>query len=70
MRSGAVEGVVPNAIDRQKSHWMVGLLSGKYVPRAVPLNRDDWSYRHVWQIQGVIYVIGLIWAKRRYDVHD
>jgi hypothetical protein len=35
---------------------------------AIPLNRDDWSYRHVWQMQGVIYCLGLFLAYRRYGV--
>jgi hypothetical protein len=35
---------------------------------AVPLNPDNWSYRHVWQMQGIIYLIGLILAYRRYGV--
>jgi hypothetical protein len=40
------------------------------VELVVPLNRDDWSYRHVWQMQGIIYCLGLYAAKRRYDCHD
>jgi len=40
------------------------------VELVIPLNRNDWSYRHVWQMQGLIYVIGLITAKRRYEGHD
>jgi hypothetical protein len=35
---------------------------------AVPLNPDNWSYRHVWQMQGIVYLIGLILAYRRYGV--
>ncbi len=35
---------------------------------AVPLNKDDWSYRHVWQMQGVIYLFALFIAYRRYGV--
>lgn len=35
---------------------------------AIPLNREDWSYRHVWQMQGIIYLIGLFVAYRRYGV--
>ena len=33
---------------------------------AIPLNRNDWSYRHVWQIQGVIYLASLFITYRRY----
>lgn len=40
------------------------------VELAVPLNKDDWSYRHVWQMQGVIYLIGFITARRRYEIND
>jgi hypothetical protein len=36
----------------------------------VPLNRNDWSYRHVWQMQALLYFIGLLVAKRRYEGHD
>lgn len=35
---------------------------------AVPLNKDDWSYRHVWQMQGIIYLFGLMVSYRRYGV--
>jgi hypothetical protein len=35
---------------------------------AVPLDPDNWSYRHVWQMQGIIYLAGLILAYRRYGV--
>jgi hypothetical protein len=40
------------------------------VELVVPLNRDDWSYRHVWQMQGIIYLLGLFLAKRRYEGND
>ena len=40
------------------------------VELVVPLNRDDWSYRHVWQMLGVIYLLGLFLAKRRYEGND
>jgi hypothetical protein len=40
------------------------------VELVVPLNRDDWSYRHVWQMLGVIYLFGLFMAKRRYEGND
>ena len=35
---------------------------------ATPLNKDDWSYRHVWQMQGLTYVMALIFTYRRYGV--
>ena len=34
---------------------------------AMPLNRDDWSYRHVWALMPTLYFIGLWRAKRRYQ---
>jgi hypothetical protein len=34
---------------------------------AVTLNRDDWSYRHVWAILPTLYFAGLILARRRYS---
>jgi len=34
----------------------------------IPLNRNDWSYRHVWQMQGVIYIASLYLTQRRYGV--
>jgi hypothetical protein len=40
------------------------------VELVVPLNRDDWSYRHVWQMQSIIYLLGLFMAKRRYEGDD
>ena len=33
---------------------------------AIPLNRNDWSYRHVWQLQGIIYLASLFLTYRRY----
>ena len=33
---------------------------------AVTLNRDDWSYRHVWAMLPPMYFAGLIFARRRY----
>jgi hypothetical protein len=33
---------------------------------AVPLNRNDWSYRHVWAMLPTLYLLGLITARRRY----
>lgn len=34
---------------------------------AIPLNRDDWSYRHVWAILPTMYFGGLVIARRRYS---
>lgn len=34
---------------------------------AIPLNRDDWSYRHVWASLPTLYFGGLIIARRRYE---
>jgi hypothetical protein len=34
---------------------------------AVGLNRDDWSYRHVWPTLFVFYFLGLSFARRRYQ---
>jgi hypothetical protein len=33
---------------------------------AVALNRDDWSYRHVWALLPMLYFAGLVFARRRY----
>jgi hypothetical protein len=33
---------------------------------AVTLNRDDWSYRHVWAMLPMLYFGGLTFARRRY----
>lgn len=33
---------------------------------AVTLNRDDWSYRHVWAMLPPMYFAGLVLARRRY----
>jgi hypothetical protein len=32
----------------------------------IPLNRDDWSYRHVWSIGTALYFSALALAWRRY----
>jgi hypothetical protein len=34
---------------------------------AIPLNPDDWSYRHVWAMMPALYFAGLWRAKRRYE---
>jgi hypothetical protein len=33
---------------------------------AVPLSPDDWSYRHIWPLIYVFYLVGLTSARRRY----
>ena len=33
---------------------------------AITLNRDDWSYRHVWAMLPLLYFSGLVLARRRY----
>jgi hypothetical protein len=33
---------------------------------AIVLNRDDWSYRHVWAMLPLLYFGGLTFARRRY----
>jgi|SRR5688572_12811647 len=34
---------------------------------AVTLNRDDWSYRHVWAMLPLLYLAGMVFARRRYS---
>ena len=34
---------------------------------AIPLNPDDWSYRHVWLMMPMLYYFSLRRAKRRYE---
>ena len=34
---------------------------------AITLNRDDWSYRHVWAMLPPMYFAGLVFARRRYS---
>ena len=34
---------------------------------AVTLNRDDWSYRHVWAMLPLLYFAGVVFARRRYS---
>ena len=33
---------------------------------AITLNRDDWSYRHVWAMLPPLYFVGLGFARKRY----
>ena len=33
---------------------------------AIPLNPDDWSYRHIWAMMPALYYAGLWRAQRRY----
>ncbi len=41
--------------------WVLGLLE-----LAIDLDRSNWSYRHVWVMVPVFYLIGLALAWRRY----
>ena len=34
---------------------------------AITLNRDDWSYRHVWAMLPTLYFGGLVVARKRYS---
>lgn len=34
---------------------------------AIPLSPDDWSYRHIWPLIYVFYLVGLVRARRRYE---
>ena len=34
---------------------------------AIPLNPDDWSYRHIWAMMPALYYAGLWRAKRKYS---
>src|SRR5687768_4002987 len=34
---------------------------------AITLNRDDWSYRHVWAMMPLLYLGSLIVARKRYS---
>jgi hypothetical protein len=33
---------------------------------AIPLSPDDWSYRHIWPLIYVFYLVGLMRARKRY----
>jgi hypothetical protein len=45
---------------------MLVLMTLGLLELAVTLNRDDWSYRHVWAILPTLYFLGLVLARRRY----
>lgn len=45
---------------------MVLLMVLALVQLAMPLNPDDWSYRHVWQFLPIFWLGGLSVARRRY----
>ena len=34
---------------------------------AITLNRNDWSYRHVWAMLPMLYLAGVVLARRRYS---
>lgn len=34
---------------------------------AVTLNRNDWSYRHIWAMLPVLYFAGVVLARKRYS---
>lgn len=46
---------------------LIILLTLGLLEMAIPLNRDDWSYRHVWAMVPVLYFAGLAWSARRYQ---
>ena len=46
---------------------MILLLTLGLLEIAVPLPPEDFSYRHVWAMLPVLYFIGLIVARRRYQ---
>ena len=41
--------------------WVLGLLE-----QAIELDRDNWSYRHVWAFMPMFYFVGLALSWRRY----
>lgn len=45
---------------------MLFLMTLGLLELAIPLNPDNWSYRHVWAFAPLFYFIGLVWARRRY----
>ena len=46
---------------------MVLLMVLALVQLAMPLNPDDWSYRHVWQFLPIFWLGGQMIARRRYQ---
>ena len=46
---------------------MVLLMILALVQLAMPLNPDDWSYRHVWYFLPIFWLGGLSMARRRYQ---
>lgn len=34
---------------------------------AIDLSMDDWSYRHIWPMLYIFYLIGIMRARRRYE---
>ena len=46
---------------------MVLMMTLGLVQVAVPLSLDDWSYRHLWPLMFVFYLVGLTLARRRYQ---
>ena len=46
---------------------MLVLMTLGLMELAVTLNRDDWSYRHVWAMLPTLYFTGLVLARRRYS---
>ena len=46
---------------------MVLLMILALVQLAMPLNPDDWSYRHVWYFLPIFWLGGLSIARRRYQ---
>ena len=45
---------------------MLMLMTLGLLQRVIELSMDDWSYRHVWGFLPLLYVIGLVIARRRY----
>jgi hypothetical protein len=46
---------------------VVILMTLGLIELATPLNKEDWSYRHVWALMPALYYAGLWRAKRRYE---
>ena len=46
---------------------VVGLMTLGLLELAIPLNPDDWSYRHLWAMMPALYYAGLWRAKRKYS---